>query len=93
MPERPPGHFQKATPAPTFYLPSQVFIQWLGNLYKTFYELLIMAHKAKEGLNLSVSLQWCALSDGLQICVTRLNTSFRYPMGQVVYLFLEETTF
>ena len=94
MPERPPEHLQTVIlilNSPDS-LSGHVFVQWLGNLCKTFYELAIMAHEAKEGSNLSVSLWWCALSDGLLICITRLNTSFRYLMGQIVYLFFEETT-
>ena len=69
-----------------------MFVQLLGNPWKAFYEPPIMAHEAKEGSNLSVSLWWCTLGDGLQICIARPNTSFRYLMGQIVYLFFEETT-
>ena len=69
-----------------------MFVQWLGNSYKAFYELPIMAHKAKEGSNLSVSLWHGTISNGLWICIARPDTSFRYLMGQVVYLFFKETT-
>ena len=37
----------------------------VGQFVQSLYELLIIAQQAKEGLNLSVSLWWCALSDGL----------------------------
>ena len=69
-----------------------MLIQWLGNSCKAFYELSVMTNEAKEGSNLSVSLQWCTLSNGFQICIARLNTSFGHSMGQIVYLFFEETT-
>ena len=41
-----------------------MFIQWLGNLCETFYELPIMAYTVKEGLNFGIGLWWCALSNG-----------------------------
>ena len=67
MPGKPPGHFQKVTPIPTFYwLPPWPGVHSMaGQFVQTFYELLVMAHKGKEGLNLHVDLWWCTFSDGL----------------------------
>ena len=67
MPERLPGHFQKVTPTPTFYwLPPWPSVHSVvGQFVQTFYEPSIMAHEAKESSNLSISLQWYTLSDGL----------------------------
>ena len=67
MPESPPEHFQTLTPISTSYwLPPQPSVHSVvGQFTQNFYEPPIMAHEAKEGLNLSVSLWWCALSDGL----------------------------
>ena len=42
-----------------------MLVPGLGNLCKTFYELPVVANKAKEGSNLGVSLQQCILSNGL----------------------------
>ena len=46
----------------------------------------------REDSNLSVSLQWGTLGDCLYVCIARLNASFGYSMGQVIYLFFEEAT-
>ena len=52
-----------------------------------------MAYEAKEGSNLHVGLQEHTFSNSLYICIARPDTLFRYSMCQVVYLFLEKTTF
>ena len=51
-----------------------------------------MAYETKKGSNFHVGPWWCTFSDSLQICIARLDTLFRHPVGQVVYLFPEETT-
>ena len=59
MPEKPPGHFQKVTPALTSYWlppwPSVNSVGWAIHA-KPFMKLPIMAHEAKEISNLCVSL-------------------------------------
>ena len=62
-----------------------MLIEWLGNLSKALYEMSIMSHQAKEGPNLSVSLQRCIFGDGLHVDVTGLNTFLGHLVSQVIY--------
>ena len=56
-----------------------MLIERLGNLGKALYKVSIMSHKAKEGPNLSVSLQRCILSYCFHVDVTGSNACFRHP--------------
>ena len=58
MPERPQEHFWTVTPILTSYwLPPWPSVHSVvGQFVQNLYEPPIMAHEAKEGLNLSVSL-------------------------------------
>ena len=69
-----------------------MLIQRLGDSAKSLYKMSIMSHQAREGPNLSVSLQRSILSDGLHIDVTRSNTFFRHLVSQVIYFLPKQTT-
>ena len=69
-----------------------MFIEWLGNLSKAFYETSIMSHQAKEGPNLSVSLWRCIFGNGLHVDVAGSNTFLGHPVSQVIYFLPKQTT-
>ena len=52
----------------------------------------IMSHQAKDGPNVSVSLQRCIFSDGLHIGVTGSDTFFGHLVSQVIYFLPKQTT-
>ena len=66
-------------------------VQWLCNMYKSFYEPLIVAHEAKKGSNFCIGLGCCTFGNGFQIQIARLHIFLRDSVHQMVYLFLEET--
>ena len=69
-----------------------MLIEWLGNSSKALYEMSIMSHQAKEGPNLSVSLQRCIFGNGLHIDVAGSNTSLGHLVSQVIYFLPKQTT-
>ena len=68
-----------------------MLIERLGNPGKALYKMSIMSHEAKEGPNLSVSLQRGILSYGLHIDVAGSNACFRHLVSQVVYFLPKQT--
>ena len=51
-----------------------------------------MAYEAKEGMNFCIGLCQSSLSNGFEVCITRLDTLPKHLVCQVVYLFLKKTT-
>ena len=68
-----------------------MLIEWLGNLSKALYEMSIMSHQAKEGPNLSVSLQRCIFGNGLHVNVAGSNTFLGHLVSQVIYFLPKQT--
>ena len=68
-----------------------MLIEWLENPSKALYEMSIVSHQAKEGPNLSVSLQRCIFSNGLHIDVSASNTFLGHLVSQVIYFLPKQT--
>ena len=66
-------------------------IQWLCNMCKSLYKLIIMAHEAEKGLNFYVGLGWFTFSNGSQIRIARPHTFLGDTVCQVINLFLTKT--
>ena len=63
------------------------------NVCEALYEPLIVAHKAKEGLNFHVGFGQHTFCNGSQIQITRPHSCLRDLVHQVVDLFLERLYF
>ena len=68
-----------------------MLIERLGNPGKALYKTSTMSHEAKEGPNLSVSLQRCILSYGFNVDVTGSDACFRHLVSQIVDLLPKQT--
>ena len=71
--------------------PAEESIQWLCNMHKSLYKLLIVAHKAEKGSNFHVGLGWCTFGDGSQIQIARPHTFLGDSVDQIINLFLKKT--
>ena len=69
-----------------------MFIKWLGNLSKAFYEMSIMSHQAKEGPYLSIGLWMGIFGNGPHVDVAGLNTSLGHLGSQVIYFLPKQAT-